>query len=138
MQNYWLRTPFYKGGNAPQFYMEDTWHLADIWNADSEYLPCKYPMIIEGNSGHSDYWASDFWLYNVHYLKLKNLQFSYTFNPNLISKIRLSGLTVYASCSNVFQFTNLPSIDVETVSQTSWAPEPPSLRTITLGAKVKF
>ena len=138
LQNYWLRTPFYKGGNAPQFYMEDTWHLADIWNADSEYLPGKYPMIIEGNSGHSDYWASDFWLYNVHYLKLKNLQFSYTFNPSLINRIRLSGLTLYASCSNVFQFTNLPSIDVETVSQTSWGPEPPSLRTITVGAKVKF
>ena len=60
-QQWEQRNPFHDGGNNPQYYMEDTWRLSDIWDADSELIPGKYPMLLIGNSSHSNYWNSTFW-----------------------------------------------------------------------------
>ena len=38
--------------------------LSDIWDADSELIPGKYPMLLIGNSSHSNYWNSTFWKKN--------------------------------------------------------------------------
>ncbi|SCM57918.1 putative protein {ECO:0000313/EMBL:CEA16138,1} [Petrimonas mucosa] len=68
-QEWEQRNPFHDGGNNPQYYMENTWRLSDIWDADSELIPGKYPMLLIGNSNHSNYWNSTFWKKNVRYLK---------------------------------------------------------------------
>lgn len=59
-QNYEQRNPFHDGGNNPQYYMENTWKLVDIFDANSELIPGKYPMLLLGNQNHSNYWNSTF------------------------------------------------------------------------------
>lgn len=86
-QLYEQKFPFHDGGNNPQYYMEDTWHLADIWDANSKLIPGKYPMLLIGNSSHNNYrWDSTFWTHNTVYMKLRNFEFGYTIQKKNSSK----------------------------------------------------
>lgn len=129
--------PFHDGGNNPQYYMEDTWHLADIWDAESEYLPGKNPVLIAGNNNHSNYARhSTFWTVNTKYLKLRNLEFGYTFPKEWLSKISLSDLRIYVSGTNLFTLTNTFQTDPETTNDAGL--DYPTSRVVNIGLNVKF
>ena len=84
--------------------MEDTWRLSDIFDANSEMIPGKYPTLLIGNNAnnHSNYWDSSFWKYNVRYLKLRNLEFGYTFPKEWLQKCRINSLRLYLAGQNLF------------------------------------
>lgn len=135
-QDWEQRNPFHDGGNNPQYYMEDSWSLADIWDANSELIAGKYPMLLIGNSSHSNYWYSDFWLKNIKYVKMRNLEFGYTVPKKILSKAMISDLRLYMAASNLFTITNAPGIDPEVEDGNGLAY--PTMRTITVGINVKF
>ena len=112
------KIPFNNNGNNPAYYMEDTWRLSDIFDANSELIPGKYPTLLIGNNAnnHSNYWDSSFWKYNVRYLKLRNLEFGYTFPKEWLSKVYVERLRLYVSGNNVLTFDNLPFGDPEAPS----------------------
>lgn len=130
-----VQAPFHGGGNNPQYMMEDTWHLSDIWDADSELIPGKYPTILLNNSGHSNYWESTFWTTNVRYLKMKNLEFGYNFPKVWLDKIHMSNLRVYFSAQNLFTLTNT-DLDPEVDKDTGIAY--PTNRVMSIGLNLKF
>jgi TonB-linked SusC/RagA family outer membrane protein len=136
MPKYEAQYPFHDGGNNPQYYLSNTWHLKDIWDANSEIISGKYPMPLIGNSSHSNYWNSTFWLINVHYLKLRNFEFGYTIPKELLSKFKISSLRFYVSGSNVFTWTNKPGMDPE--GDTNSGLEYPTTRIINTGVTLKF
>lgn len=135
-QQWEQRNPFHDGGNNPQYYMEDTWHLADIWDANSELIPGKYPTLLIGNSSHSNYWNSTFWKKNIHYAKLRNLELGYNFPNKVLEKCKMTGLRLYVMGTNLLTFTNAPGIDPETSEGNGLAY--PTTRIINIGATVKF
>lgn len=135
-QDYEQRNPFHDGGNNAQYYMEDTWHLADITDANSALIPGKYPTLLIGNSGHSNYWKSDFWMHNVRYMKLRNLEFGYSLPKTLLSKALISDLRVYVSGQNLLTFTNTHGIDPEIENSAGLAY--PTTRIVNLGLTLKF
>ena len=135
-QEWEMRNPFHDGGNNPQYYMEDTWHLADIWDANSELIPGKYPMLLIGNSDHSNYWNSTFWKKNVRYIKLRNLEFGYTLPKHILQKALISDLRIYVAGTNLFTLTNIPGIDPETKETNGLAY--PTTRVINIGLNLKF
>lgn len=135
-QQWEQRNPFHDGGNNPQYYMDDTWHLADIWDANSELIPGKYPMLLIGNSSHSNYWNSTFWKKNVSYIKLRNLEFGYTLPKQWIQAAMISDLRVYVAGTNLFTLTNVPGIDPETSEGNGLAY--PTTRIINIGLNLKF
>jgi len=129
--------PFHDGGNNPQYYMEDTWHLADIWDVNSEYLPGKYPVLIAGNNNHSNYSRhSTFWTVNTNYLKLRNIEIGYAFPKTWLSKIQLSELRLYLSGTNLITWTNTFHTDPETTNDAGL--DYPGARVINIGLNVKF
>lgn len=107
------RNPFHDGGNNAQHYMEDTWRLSDIYDANSELIPGKYPMLLIGNSNHSNYWNSDFWKTTVRYIKVRNLEFGYSLPEGLTNKINMKRIRVYFSGQNLLTFSNLKGLDPE-------------------------
>ena len=131
------KIPFNNNGNNPAYYMEDTWRLADIFDANSELIPGKYPTLLIGNNAnnHSNYWDSSFWKYNVHYLKLRNLEFGYTLPKDWLQRFRITSLRLYLAGQNLFTFTNVP-IDPEVSAGNGTAY--PSMRIINLGLTLKF
>jgi TonB-linked SusC/RagA family outer membrane protein len=135
-QDWEQRNPFHDGGNNPQYYMEDTWSLSDIWDANSTLIPGKYPMLLIGNSSHSNYWNSTFWKHNVRYLKLRNLELGYNIPAAVLSKTGISGTRIYLSGTNVLTFTNVKGIDPEITEANGLAY--PTTRIINLGITIKF
>lgn len=135
-QDFEQRNPFHDGGNNAQYYMEDTWHLADITDANSALIPGKYPTLLIGNAGHSNYWKSDFWMHNVRYMKLRNLEFGYSLPKALLAKAFISDLRLYVSGQNLLTLTNTHGIDPEIENSAGLAY--PTTRIVNLGLTLKF
>lgn len=135
-QDYEQKRPFHDGGNNPQYYMEDTWRLADIFDPNSELIPGKYPTLLIGNAGHSNYWKSTFWVRNVRYLKMRNIEFGYTIPKHILAKMAISDLRVYFSGQNMFTLSNTEGTDPEVESSAGLAY--PTTRIMNIGITLKF
>jgi TonB-linked SusC/RagA family outer membrane protein len=135
-QEWEQRNPFHDGGNNAQYYMDDTWRLADIWDAGSQLIPGTYPMLLIGNSSHSNYWRSTFWMHNVRYIKLRNIELGYTVPKRLVNKAGISDVRVYVGGSNIFTLTNIKGVDPE--SDQSNGLGYPTMRVINVGINLKF
>ncbi len=131
-----MRTPFQNDGNIPQYYADDAWKLSDIWDANSELIPGKYPMLLIGNGNHSNYWNSDFWKQNIRYIKLRNLDFGYSLPKHLVEPLSITGVRVYFSGQNLFTLTNLIGIDPETQDDNGLGY--PTMRIMNFGINVRF
>lgn len=71
-QNYELTNAYHNGGNSPAYLLEDRWHRLDLYDPESEWVPGRYPAIRNGEFAYNNK-NSDFWLHNVHYLRISNL-----------------------------------------------------------------
>ena len=136
MQKWETARPFQNDGNSPGEVLKDSWHLADVWDADSELIPGKYPLIRMNNAETSAYEKSTFWLHNVRYIKLRNLEFGYTLPKALLAKSGISNLRVYLSGTNLVTLTNVPIIDPEGSKDNGLIY--PTPRIINLGINLKF
>ncbi|MBQ7195078.1 MAG: TonB-dependent receptor [Bacteroidales bacterium] len=61
----------------------------------------------------SNYFASDFWLYDGSYLRLKNVQIGYTFPKKVSNKLRINNLRVYANGYNLMTWDHVGKVDPE-------------------------
>ena len=52
-------------------------------------------------------YITDFWLQNTSYLRMKNLQFGYTFHQDWLKKLGVQNLRVYYSAENLFTIHNM-------------------------------
>ncbi len=86
--------------------------------------------------------VSDFWLRDVRYLRLKNINISYNIPNNIISKIGLNSTQLYLSTENIFTLTNLGiyknSFDPEFDPNTQTTRRYPITRSFTAGIKMTF
>jgi TonB-linked SusC/RagA family outer membrane protein len=133
-----MREPLYDGGNSPQYMLDNAWRLSDPTDPNSVLIPGKYPMVIDGNRTHSNYWNNDFWLVNVNYLKLKNLEIGYTLPQKWTKKAGLEKVRVYSLMQNLFSIDNLDiDMDPESVNFSRGASYP-TLRVINFGVNLTF
>ncbi|MDR1675672.1 MAG: TonB-dependent receptor [Tannerella sp.] len=90
-----------------------------------------YPRLL--NSDNRNYVASDFWLQDKSYMRVKNIQLGYTLPRRLSKQILLETLRIYASIDNALTFTNYQGLDPE-VNGTRY----PTIRTTTFGINLTF
>ena len=67
----------------------------------------------------AEYYASDAWLFDASFFKIKQIQLGYTLPSKLISKIGLSKCRVFVSLDDFFTFTKYPGMDPETRAGTT-------------------
>ena len=61
---------------------------------------------------------SDFWIIDTSYLRMKTLQFGYTFPKHWLEKVGIQNLRLYYSAENLLTFDKMPiNVDPETVSE---------------------
>lgn len=78
------------------------------------------------------------WIDNASFVRLKNLQLSYTFPRTLIQRSNiLSGLKVYATGRNLLTFTGYKGIDPEVDYETA-SGDYPNTKQITVGVEFTF
>lgn len=111
-RNWELRYPFQNNGNSPDFMLEDRWHREDLFNPDSEWVEGTYPAIRRAGADHL-YRHSDFWLTNVRYLRLRNLEIGYQVPKAFLEKYGLGNVRVYANGTNLFSIDNTKEFGID-------------------------
>ena len=103
-QQYIRFDPFNLDANALDMF-RDSW----TENNRNASLPRLYSGIKQNNAQRSS-----FWLYDASYLKLRNLEFAYTFSMNPTFKtIGIQSLRVFVGGNNLFQWSKLNDFDAE-------------------------
>ena len=73
-----------------------------------------YPRLYrKSDETKSNYYASDFWIHDGSYLRLKNVQIGYTFPKSFTRKLKINNLRVYANGYNLFTWDNVVKVDPE-------------------------
>ncbi|MCX6221527.1 MAG: TonB-dependent receptor [Bacteroidia bacterium] len=89
-----------------------------------------------GNGGFTnDKFPSTFWLVNIYYVRLKNVQLGYSLPPRLFKNIGVSNCRVYLSAVNWLTITNFKDFDPETVSSGTYGFFPQQ-KTLGFGANI--
>lgn len=109
------------------------WSYDHRWTVDNQST--KYPRTVDRNnqyfSGNNTYW-----LLNMDYIRLKNVELGYTIPPSITSKVGIGNLRLYVNGLNVLTFAKQKIYDPESTSQDGHYY--PQARVINMGASVKF
>ncbi len=97
VRNYERNLPF---TNRASYYTQ-RWHGPGTSNS--------FPRISTGANDNDLF--SDFWLEDGSYLRIKNIQLGYTFPEDLLSKIGVTRLRLYATVNNLVTFTDYQGFD---------------------------
>ncbi|MBR1705333.1 MAG: TonB-dependent receptor [Bacteroidales bacterium] len=125
-----LAMPFNNGAGV-------TWDWAtDSWTPDNP--DAKLPLLTTYTDAGENFIPSTHWLRNAKYLRLKNIQISYTFSKKLISKLRMNSLQVYVSGQNLWTLSDFNLWDPEITLTRTNLYEYPNLKTYTVGLDISF
>jgi len=92
----------------------------------------KYPRLLESTNTRNTI-ASDWWIQDKSYLRVKNIQLGYTFPKEWSQKALLEVFRIYGSIDNAFTFTKYKGLDPE-VSGTNF----PTMRQVSVGVNLTF
>ena len=107
----------YNGSKWLTMKMDDGFHamhedLEDAWSEDNK--SSDIPRLVM-NDPNGNMRASDFFLENASYVRLRHLEFGYTLPKQLTTKFGLSHLRLFVAGNNLFTLTKYtgydPSID---------------------------
>lgn len=115
----------YNGAGLTKQWVRDSWSAT---NRNTEY-----PLLTTYPEAGENFQNSTLWLQDASYLRLKNIQLSYTFPKQLVGRIGIKGLQVYVSGQNLVTFSDFniwdPEISISQVNLFSY----PILKTISFG-----
>lgn len=89
-----------------------------------------------GNTANDKY--SSFWLEDASYMRLKNLEFGYTFRQPVLAKAGISSVRLYFAGGNLWTITHLKNWDPEKSSGDVRQDVHPGTRTYSFGINVQF
>ncbi len=116
---------------------QKTRHLAR-WTPETAATATYHRLTSSAIAGDNNYLnsQSSFYSHNANYLRLKNLELSYTFPKSWLRKTPLAGVMFYASGYNLFTWDSLKVVDPE--SRTGRAAFYPQTRIYNFGINVTF
>ena len=102
--------PFIAGTKAAFETAKQSWSEERYLRGDKITLPrlTASPEVVKHN-----YRPSSFWMQDASYLRLKNVEFSYTFSAAQLRKVGMKALRVYVSGQNLLTWTKMPYFDPE-------------------------
>lgn len=136
-QNYELTNAYHNGGNSPAYLLEDRWHRLDLYDPESEWVPGRYPAIRNGEFAYNNK-NSDFWLHNVNYLRISNLEIGYSLPTWMLKPIHAQKVRIYGSVSNLCSFDNVHQYGIDPEITAAAAVVYPQQRTFLVGFNVTF
>lgn len=128
-KDYWITD--FNNTAFPDRRYASTWdHWTESWSLENR--GGEWPRLGSGTS-RSD---NSYWLYNMSYLRMKNIMLGYNIPTKILSKISMSNLRIYASAENLFTLTQYPGLDPE--KKNSSRDLYPINRSFSLGINVSF
>ncbi len=115
------------------------WIASGLESALDRWTPqntgAKYPRLYSGGNGN--YTASQFFLRDGSFMRIKNISLGYTFSNKFMKKLKVQQLRFYVNTVNPFTFSNYePGFDPE-VSNTN-GNFYPIMKTTTVGINLRF
>ena len=109
------------------------------WNpakSEAENLAtAEYPLLHYGSNGDHNQRQNSFFLKNGSFVRLKNIELSYTFPKELIKHIGMSNARFYINANNLFTWDHLDDlVDPESNGSNRY----PLLKTVNVGFNVVF
>ncbi len=143
-KNFDLSILFAGQAQVSQYVLPESGSVGNFYSswADNRFSPSNpngtYPKVTEraSNSISGGSYRNTFWLNNAAFLRLKNVELGYNLKGDFLSKIKVSGVRVFASAFNLFTITKVKDYDPEGSSESGQFY--PQQRIINLGANVKF
>lgn len=86
----------------------------NTWTPDN--TDAKYAQMVNSSNAMYNMAVSDRYVFDASYLRMKNISLSYQLPKQLLSRMKISQMSVFASATNLFTFTNWPGLDPELVS----------------------
>lgn len=118
------------GGNFRPYY--PIW-TGDVWTPENP--GAAYPRVVGSNWEESGSNASSFWIRNGAYLRLRDLNVSYSLPMRVTEQMKIKGVSVFFNGTNLFVFSAMKEFhDPEQKMYDSY----PVMKTFTLGLDVKF
>lgn len=129
MEMYWQDTYFRpsvrQGYQLSQKIADGRWH-------ENIQGQATYPRLLE-HSDTRNTLASDFWIQNKSFVKIRNIQLGYTIPKTLFPGIAIDRLRIYTSLENFFTFTKYDGLDPE-VNGVDY----PAMKQVVLGVNLSF
>ncbi len=102
----WVSTPFeYQTYSCPKVLIDSHWSPS---NTDEQNAKAKYPKLTTGNITNV-YAASDFYLFNGAYMRIKNITLGYTIPKSITEKFFVNKLRLYFAANDLpTLFDNYP------------------------------
>lgn len=91
-------------GNVPAIIEGRYW---SYYNTNDENLNARYPRV-SSTSSENNYAMSDFWLFDGSYFRVKNITLGYTVPTNVLKKMKLQNLRIFASMNDCITFSHYP------------------------------
>jgi TonB-linked SusC/RagA family outer membrane protein len=110
-------------------------HFLNAWSA--AHPNSNIPRLTTDNNSDNTQ-ASSFWVQNGSFLRLKNLQLTYTVPLKWVEHLGIARLQVYANAQNPFTWTKYNGLDPETGNYTDYQIENPNVRVLTFGLNLSF
>ena len=92
-----------------------------------------YPRLLE-YSNTKNKQMSDFYLQDLSFLKIRNIQLGYTLPKSIVEKTSLERIRVYGSMENFFTFTSFRGFDPELGGTLGY----PAMKNVVVGINVSF
>lgn len=122
--------PFYNGAGVTKEWATETWSEN---NRNS-----KLPLLTITTQATENFIESTQWLRNTKYLRLKNIQLTYSFAPRLVNKMHVHRLQVFLSAQNILTFTDFKLWDPEIVTNAVNLNKYPNMKTVSVGVILDF
>lgn len=107
----------------------------DYWKEPGDNA--KNPKVVQNNGSNSNRFSTRY-LEDGSYVRLKNVQLSYTIPSQVCEKIKLSRCMIYAQVQNPFVWTKFSGLDPETRSNGIYYYDYPKQRTFLMGVNLGF
>lgn len=126
-----LAQPYNNGAGVTYEWLDKAWRED---NRDK-----GFPRLLTANSGHDNYAKNNtFWMKDASYLRLKNVNLSYTFPQHIVEKMKIKGLRVFVNGENLLTFSGFKIFDPEKTLKGTSLYEYPSTKSYSAGLNVTF
>ncbi len=131
-------------GRARQYVLPESGTVGNFYSswADNRWSPSNpggtYPRVSERASSavSGGLFPSDFWLQDVSFVRLKNIEVGYNLPSGLLDRYSIGNMRVYANAFNLFTITKVTDFDPEGSSNSGQFY--PQQRILNLGVNIQF
>jgi TonB-linked SusC/RagA family outer membrane protein len=109
-----LKIPYQSNGASTQNLITDRWHRSDPFDPNSDWIAGYYPPTRKDVNNHSNFSrTNDFYLTNIAYLRLRDLEIGYNLPASLLQKVKIESFRVYTNISSLFSIDNVSKYDID-------------------------